>query len=150
MSQARLPVELGCPGHFHGSSECLWRRHTQVGNLRVSTVGDHKTCRNKKEPYERIPMGFYGDEEMWYETMVFLTSNEPAEGSDGCGCKRVSCWHEISRVLYGAAGEAQVGHEELVRKLVFDQEFYEEMVGVGESQIAMVDRELEEWDRQSE
>jgi hypothetical protein len=99
-------VELGCAGHFICARDCHWRRHTQVGNFRVSSVGDFYSGGKRKT------IGSTG----YFETMVFKTAGALCEGSEGCGCVEVSSWNEIECVRYETAGEAQAGHEALVKK----------------------------------
>lgn len=102
--------ELGCPGHFIAVKSCNFRRHTQVENYRISTVGDL----------------YYGDDPIrktvgagardFFETYVFKTTGAPAEGNEGCGCIEVADWSEVDGRRYATAGEAQIGHEEFVSK----------------------------------
>ena len=104
-------VELGCPGHFVGGHRCAWHRHTQVGNYRVSTVGDYYP----KDSRETLGSGKY------FETMVFSTSSKSDSGNEGCGCRQVKSWTELMCKRYATAGEAQAGHEatvEMYKKLV--------------------------------
>ena len=101
------PIELGCPGHFIMVSRCRWRRHTQVGKYRVSSVG------NLYVDDKRTPLG--GDED-FFETMVFETLDAPAPKSEGCGCREVVYWGEVEAAQYKTAGEAQAGHERLVQQ----------------------------------
>ena len=105
-------VELGCPGHFIGSSECEWRRHTQIGDrYRVSTVGDYF-------PYgvilHRETLGVPDDS--FFETMVFETLPNHAYDNEGCGCHEIKNYSELECERYATAGEAQAGHERYVRK----------------------------------
>ena len=102
-------VELGCAGHFICAKDCLWRRHTQVGKYRVSSVGD---LYYKSEPYKRQTVGASG----YFETMVFALTNKQSSGNEGCGCREVKEWSEIDGERYDTAGEAQKGHEKYVRK----------------------------------
>jgi len=102
------PIELGCPGHFIAVSSCRWRRHTQVGNYRVSSVGDYFP--NGK----RDTIGAGTD--AFFETMVFETTGKQDKDNEGCGCRQVKKWNEIDAQRYATAGEAQKGHEAFVRK----------------------------------
>ena len=99
-------VECGCAGHFICADRCKYRRHTQVNGFRVSTVGD-LWIDGKREK-----IGSWG----YYETMVFPTSDKPAEGGEGCGCMEVTNWQDVDGKRYETAGEAHAGHEKLVRK----------------------------------
>jgi hypothetical protein len=101
-------VELGCAGHFICSDNCGWRRHTQVGNYRISTVGDLYI------EDKRVTVGC--GETDYFETMVFLTTDKAARENDGCGCRAVVDWGGIEHERYSTAGEAQAGHEAMVRK----------------------------------
>lgn len=100
-------VELGCAGHFIAAAGCAWRRHTQVGKFRISSVGDYRPRNGKREL-----IGATG----YYETMVFALTDRQAEGNEGCGCREVANWTEIDGERYETAGEAQAGHERYVAK----------------------------------
>jgi hypothetical protein len=104
-------VELGCPGHFIAASSCRWRRHTQVGNYRVSSIGDYFP---KGLGTERETIG--AGDDAFFETMVFKTTKDLETGNEGCGCRAVSSWSEIDGTRYATAGEAQAGHEKFVAK----------------------------------
>ena len=103
-------IDLGCPGHFICAKDCRWRRHTQVGSYRISTVGDLYV----KDEKERQTLGASPDS--FFETMVFETEGTPEPGSEGCGCMAVKSWSEIDGRRYTTAGEAQQGHEDYVAK----------------------------------
>ena len=107
--KAVVRVELGCPGHFICAADCRWRRHTQVGHYRVSSVGD---LYYKSEPDKRQTMGATG----FFETMVFETLNEQDDKNEGCGCRKVKARSKVDGKRYETAGEAQAGHEAFVRK----------------------------------
>lgn len=103
-------TELGCAGHFIGARNCHWRRHTQVGKYRISSIGEYV-------PYEgqgRKQIGAGPD--AFFETYVFETTGEPAKGSECCGCIEVVSWSEIDSQRYASAGDAQAGHEAFVKK----------------------------------
>lgn len=100
-------VELGCAGHLIVSDMCLFRRHTQVGNYRVSTVGNYHPPNTKAR-------STIGAGEKYFETMVFRLTDKPADASEGCGCREVADWCEIACKRYATAGEAQAGHEAFV------------------------------------
>lgn len=104
-------VELGCAGHFICARDCNWRRHTQVGNYRVSSVGDlfYRSEENKRQTVGS------GDKD-FFESMVFKLSPHLCKDNDGCGCREVSKWSELECIRYATAGEAQKGHEKLVAK----------------------------------
>jgi hypothetical protein len=119
----RLPVELGCKGHFTGAKDCQWSRHTQVGLLRVSTVGEYWPDRD-------ATMQPMGSEDQFYETMVFLTTDVDTPG--GCGCKEVKLWHELVCERYPTAREAARGHDDMVNKLMMNGEMYHEFVNRGD------------------
>lgn len=102
-------VELGCAGHFIGGDECRFRRHTQVGSFRVSTVGDYRPREGQRMTLGADPLSFF-------ETMVFRTLTAAADKNEGCGCRAVIDWSEIDSERYATAGEAQAGHERMVTK----------------------------------
>lgn len=108
-STNRKAVELGCPGHFICAKDCHWRRHTQVGNYRVSSVGD---LYYRSEPNKRQTIGATG----YFETMVFKTTREQEAENEACGCRKVAEWGELEAKRYETAGEAQAGHEKFVAK----------------------------------
>jgi len=102
-------IELGCAGHFICASDCRWRRHTRVGNYRISSVGDYVP----KGESKRDSIGY----QRFFETMVFrLEDGEEDKISEGCGCGVVSEYSELDMDGYNTAGEAQAGHEKMVRK----------------------------------
>ena len=101
-------IELGCAGHFICASRCLFRRHTQVGRYRVSTVGDFFLTGDS----EREEIGL----NRFFETMVFETGDTPEAQNEGCGCKTVIDYLGVDMAGYNTAGEAQAGHEAMVEK----------------------------------
>lgn len=104
-------TELGCPGHYILAAHCRWRRHTQIGTrYRVSSVGN--LFLKDDEPEERKTIGLNG----FFETMVFETTDRPADESENCGCLEVAEWGELECRRYETAGEAQAGHEDLVQE----------------------------------
>lgn len=105
------PVELGCAGHFICADRCRWRRHTQVGSYRISSVGD-LYIDGKRET-----VGAWG----YFETMVFKTKRDLCVGNDGCGCRQIESWTEVDAIRYETAGEAQKGHERFVAKYLKKQ-----------------------------
>lgn len=109
------PIELGCAGHLIVARYCRWKRHTQVGKYRVSSIGDYYLSLTGREDDEKRKTIGAGDD-AWFETMVFETSDEQDDGNEGCGCRRVKDWSEIDGERYATAGEAQAGHERYVAK----------------------------------
>lgn len=103
-------IELGCPGHLIVARYCNWRRHTQVGNFRVSTLGDYY----RSDKAERQTVGSGAAD--FFETMVFRTSGKLDGGSEQCGCREVVDWSGLECRRYATAGEAQAGHEATVKK----------------------------------
>ncbi len=103
-------VELGCAGHLIVSNRCRWKRHTQVGNYRISTIGEY-WLDDERQTIGATPNSYF-------ETMVFLTTGEQVEGNEGCGCQQVKEWMEIDSSIYATAGDAQAGHEEFVEKYI--------------------------------
>src|SRR5689334_9034385 len=103
-------IELGCPGHLIVARYCHWRRHTQVGNYRVSSIGNYYL----NDSSQRSTIG--AGEDAFFETMVFRTSPEMDGGNEGCGCREVVEWGELDAKRYATAGEAQAGHERMVSK----------------------------------
>ena len=106
------PVDLGCPGHFCGARNCQWRRHTQVGHYRVSSVGNYYP--DGRGNAKRTPLGC--DLTDFFETMVFETLLSLDPGSEGCGCRVVKSFSEIDGARYETAGAAQQGHQQFVTK----------------------------------
>lgn len=102
-------VELGCAGHFICARDCNWRRHTQIGDYRVSSVGD---LYYRSEPNKRQKVGATG----YFETMVFELTPHLCKDNEGCGCREVAEWRELDGERYETAGEAQAGHERYVEK----------------------------------
>ena len=103
--------ELGCPGHFICAKDCHWRRHTQIGKYRVSTVGD---LYFKHEGDKRQTVG--AAEDSFFEPMVFELSDHAMENNEGCGCREPVSFSEIDGERYATAGAAQTGHERYVEK----------------------------------
>lgn len=106
-------VELGCIGHFISGQECLWRRHTQVGHYRISSIGNY-VFRGERQT-------LCAGDDSFFETMVFKTTKEPAIKNYGCGCKAVKSWSEVDSQRYATVGKAQAGHEKFVRKYMRGQ-----------------------------
>lgn len=102
-------VELGHAGHFICADRCLFRRHTQAGNFRVSTVGDFYPANDKGRESLSAVRGTY------FETMVFRTVNRPG-GQENCGCRKLVDLKTVDFTRYRTAGEAQKGHEAFVEK----------------------------------
>jgi hypothetical protein len=103
-------VELGCAGHLIVSDRCRWRRHTQVGHYRISTLGDYWL----HDTRQRVSVGAHA----YFETMVFATTGRPDAGNEGCGCQELKDWSELDLQRYATAGEAQRGHEAMVEKYI--------------------------------
>lgn len=104
-------IELGCPGHFIiAVRSCHFRRHTQVGDYRVSTIGDYFP--DPRGPRDTIGSG---DTE-FFETMVFRLTKQLTKNNDGCGCREVADYSEVDGKRYATAGDAQAGHERFVAK----------------------------------
>lgn len=93
-------IELGCPGHFIGAADCGFRRHTQVGRWRVSTIGDYRPRVSDDDERPRQRVGF----DRYYETMAFPLDERG----------RVTSWNEAAVRGYDTAEDAQAGHEEMV------------------------------------
>lgn len=110
MSKVRV-VELGCAGHFICSSRCRFRRHTQVGKYRVSTVGD---MYYDESDTNRRTLG--AGKKDFFETMVFKTTGSRCKQNEGCGCMQVVSWSEVDGERYETAGAAQRGHERYIAK----------------------------------
>ena len=89
----------------------MWHRHTQVGDFRVSSIGDYR-------PYfgsgKRQTVGAGAED--FFETMVFRLTPHQNDGNEGCGCREIDDWAELECQRYSTAGEAQVGHENIVAK----------------------------------
>lgn len=101
-------VELGCAGHLIMADRCRFRRHTQIGDkYRVSTVGDYFPASRR----ETIGSG----KRDYFETRVFETGGL-APNNEGCGCHSVLDYCGVASDRYATAGEAQRGHEAMVRK----------------------------------
>ena len=105
-------VEIGCAGHFIGAASCRWHRHTQVGAVRVATVGQYMPF-GELQPIGYSPRPHGSD----FETMVFRTTGKPASDT-GCGCVEVASWTEIDCDRYATAGDAHAGHEAMVAKYI--------------------------------
>ncbi len=101
-------IELGCAGHSICSDRCRWHRHTIVGNYAVSSVGD--LFINKKRET------FGAGSEDWFETMVFPLTDRKFRNNDGCGCREFANYSELEGIRYKTAGEAQAGHEKMVKE----------------------------------
>lgn len=118
----RKRLELGCKGHLIVGNSCRWHRHTQVGNYRISTIGDYYSVNYKKLDkgvprslaLERDRVGSGAKD--FFESQVFKTSRKREKQNDGCGCRRVIDWGGLECKRYPTAGKAQAGHERLVQK----------------------------------
>lgn len=104
----RAPRHLGMPGHFIGSNRCVWHMTTIVGPYLVSTVGDWRPFDGNAKP-EQIGV------DRLYETMVFMAGTPCARPECMCGVPS----HDdmsIDFAGYNMAGDAQAGHEKMVKK----------------------------------
>lgn len=110
-------IEFGCVGHLIVGPWCRFHRHTQIdgehGSYRVSTVGDYYRP-TVGERGIRTTIGSGADD--YFETMVFETLPDAAEGSEGCGCREVKSWSELDCERGATAGAAQAIHERMVKK----------------------------------
>ncbi len=110
-------VELGCPGHFIAVESCHYRRHTQVGSYRVSTIGDYYQVDLDDPQRQRTKRTTVGaGKDAFYETMVFKTTRKPAKGNGGCGCREVKDWGGLECIRAATAKEAHKVHERMVVK----------------------------------
>lgn len=103
-------VELGCAGHFICADRCRFRRHTQVGIYRISTVGDYFPTKGG----ERETVGA-GENDL-FETMVFETTGKPSKDNDGCGCCEVVSFDGLECVRSATAGNALKTHNAMIKK----------------------------------
>jgi len=104
-------VERGFKGHFICADRCQYSRCTDLGTKwRVSTVGDFYVQRDRTTPAVRETVGC----DRFYETMVFPLGKRRCEC--GCGARKVSDFSELDFEGYQKAGEADKGHEAMVRK----------------------------------
>lgn len=89
----------GMPGHLIVSSSCCFHMVTEIGEIRVSTIGCYHSPMNAEErSYEnRTPLGA-GDDSL-YETMLFVVK-------DG----KVTEWGELASERYGEESDAETGH----------------------------------------
>ena len=95
----RARVYSGEPGHFIAVRRCCFHLTTRIGDILVSTVGCyHPRGAGDGEPE---PIGH----RRLYETMVFRI------GEDG-----EPDWSNIDFTGYMTAGEADAGHEAMLRK----------------------------------
>lgn len=106
MSKEVNCIELGCAGHLCVASSCHWRRHTRVGDYRISTLGDYYQSGSD----ERETIGC----DRYFETKVFRITGESTD-DEGCGCGEAD-FSEIDFDGYNLAGDAQLGHEQMVEK----------------------------------
>ena len=102
-------IELGCAGHLCVAARCGWKRHTRVGDYRISSVGNYYPDGEKRET-----IGC----DRYFETMVFRLTGDEHDESEGCGCGEVASWEELDTDGYNTAGEAQSGHERMVEKYI--------------------------------
>lgn len=101
-------IELGCTGHLCVAARCGWKRHTRVGNYRISSVGNYYPSSDS----ERETIGW----DRYFETMVFKLTGEETADSEGCGCGEAASFAELDMEGYNTAGDAQAGHERMVEK----------------------------------
>lgn len=110
-------IELGCPGHFIAVDSCQYRRHTQVGSYRVSTVGDYYQMDYTDPQGRRTKRSTVGSgKDDFFETMVFKTTRKPARDNDGCGCREVKDWGGLECFRSANPKAAHKRHEQMVAK----------------------------------
>ena len=80
--------------------------------FRVSTLGNYFPSYNAK----RETLGSGVDD--YFETMVFATTAEPSDASEGCGCRAVESYVDLYCARYPDAGAAQRGHEDTVTRYI--------------------------------
>ena len=77
---------------------------------RVSSVGRYiNSMTGKLDTLGAAPDSFF-------ETMVFRTTAQPVDNSEGCGCLSFEDWSELEQVRYATEEAAQSGHEAMVLK----------------------------------
>lgn len=95
-------------GHFHGHADCHWFRTTDVGDYRISSIGEYRPG-GLANPV--LAFDLAGNA---YETMVFRLCG--IAGCDELGARHVASWTNIAGKRYADAVAAHVGHEKMVKR----------------------------------
>ena len=111
MIQMRDWKWYGWAGHLCVGHDCRFHLHTEVGNYRISTVGEYFSPLNKTGKMETLG----GGEKDFYETMVFKLS-QSRTCDCGCGAREVDNWSELDSMRYANAKDAQAGHLKICHK----------------------------------
>lgn len=107
-------------GHLIVADECHWFRTTDVGDVRISSIGDYRPrIGGVRRPHE-IGLG------RTFETMVFrLGATVHQCDNAACpmnGAREVDEWSEVDVDGYNSAAAANRGHEAMVAKYLNAQE----------------------------
>ena len=99
---------FGYPAHFICADRCRFHLATQVGKYLISTVG-------AMFPTPESKMTEIGLDRM-FETMVFRAGKQCKLSDCNCKMPQLTNGHELDTLGYNTAGEAQTGHEKMIKK----------------------------------
>lgn len=107
-----IPMEewrwYGMPGHFIASTRCCFHMTTDIGAVRVSTVGCYHLTGDEPSYETRHPIGAGADS--LYETYVFaIDPNAPARNELGTQSDLLEGL-EIEGERWATEAEAEAGH----------------------------------------
>lgn len=91
----------GMPGHLIVSSRCCFHMVTDIGRVRVSTIGCYHEAGDEPSYENRKPIG----SKRLYETFVF-----PLEDGE------IKVWSEIDSDGYMEEADAEAGHQAICEK----------------------------------
>lgn len=98
---------FGVAGHFIAADSCCLRLTTEIGNVRISTVG----CSHEKGNREPREIGLGRK----FETFVFPIYGDP--DPEWFGLRPVTDWTgEVDSEGYNSAEDAHVGHIRMCEK----------------------------------
>lgn len=103
----------GMPGHLIVSASCCFHLVTDIGGVRVSTIGCYHKPGDPKDYDHRHPIG--AGEDSLYETLVFPIDPK-AEPDEPAAQSSVSGWSEIDGERAATEAEAEAMHSRYCEK----------------------------------
>ena len=102
----------GMPGHLNVSANCCFHLVTDIGRVRVSTIGCYHRHDSPQDYDHRDTIGAGADS--LYETMVFPLTGELPE--DERSAQPECEWSEIDSERWATEADAEAGHASYCEK----------------------------------